>query len=487
MHDVSSTIRPDFGSAVPLPPWRAWRFLAVPLGVAAIAGGTPAPAEAPRSLPAAVARAVREEIGPVLEREGIESVGVLKFLAVDGDEPGDLPTTQLGAINTDLAAQFQTAILLNVARKHPIAVLRDPGKVAATIPGASHLSVEGQAKLFAADYPVVVGAPGDTVKPDAFLFGIVELADGLETAAVDVRMIRRGREEVRKLCSLTARLNADDLTATGRSYLATRGLFDAGKAVAAASPPAEDPVDGRAGIFALAADVKAGRRPFPLEDAEAPVALSIAYDGAAQPIDFRGGGAFVAEPRAGQKLVVTIRKVRRDGRRYGVVLKVNGENTAERGVLPDVKSMKWILSDGFMSLPVTGYLVGDMLEPFVVLSEAESARRAFDYGVDAGTITMAVFAERTDALADTPAPLARGGTGAKLDELLLAGGVRLDSQRTFATLDEAKAALQTALGNNSRGLVVPGVESRSFKKNIVAFTAMPDPVMSVVVRYSLSR
>ena len=149
--------------------------------------------------------------------------------------------------------------------------------------------------------------------------------------------------------------------------------------------------------------------------------------------------------------------------------------------------MKWILSDGFMSLPVTGYLVGDMLEPFVVLSEAESARRAFDYGVDAGTITMAVFAERTDALADTPAPLARGGTGAKLDELLLAGGVRLDSQRTFATLDEAKAALQTALGNNSRGLVVPGVESRSFKKNIVAFTAMPDPVMSVVVRYSLSR
>jgi hypothetical protein len=483
---MSSTIRPDGGSILPTPPWRNWRALAAHLAVAVITGIAPSLAETPPSLPAAVAQAVREQIGPVLEQEGVTSVGVLKFLAVDGDEPGDAPTTRLGAINADLAAQFQTAILLNVARKHPFAVLRDPGKVATAVPGASHLSVEGQAKLFAADYPVVVGAPGDTVKPDAFLFGIIDLAPGLETVTVDVRMIRRGSEEVRNLCSFRARFDAHDLTAAGRSYAATRGLFDGGKALATVHPADAGPTD-RAAVLALAADVKAGRRPFPLEDPEAPVTFSIAYDGAVQPIDFRGGEAFVAEPRPAQKVVVTIGKVRRDGRRYGVVLKVNGENTAERTVLPDVKSMKWILSDDFMSLPVKGYSVGDSLEPFVVVSEAESARRAFDYGVDAGTITMAVFAERPDAPADAPVPLVRGNAGGTLDELLLAGGVRLDSRRTFGTLDEAKAALRTALGNKSRGLVVPGGESRPFKKNLVAFATMPDPVMSVVVRYSLSR
>ena len=75
---------------------------------------------------------------PVLEREWIDSVGVLKFLAVDGDDTSGRPTIRLGAINSDLAVQFQAAILLNASRRYPIAVLlhgdpASPGVVKRTI------------------------------------------------------------------------------------------------------------------------------------------------------------------------------------------------------------------------------------------------------------------------------------------------------------------------------------------------------------------
>jgi len=478
------------------PAWRSQQLWAAAVAVVALAASVaPVRADQPLPLPAAVAAATKTLIVPALEAKGVKSVGVLKFLAMDGSGPDAKPSTRLGAINSDLAAQFQTAILLNVSKKQPIAVCRDPSAVAAAIPGATHLSAEGQTKLFAADYPVVVGTSGQTVKPDALLFGIVQIADDLKSVTVDVRMIRRGVPEAEKLSEFTARMGADDLPAAGQSFVATRGLFTGGQTAGQAAPPTPEQVAERPiRLASLAADVRAGRRAFPLEDPEAPVTLSIAYDGSLQKIEYRDGGAFVAEPRQGQKVTVTIRKTRQDGQRYAVALKVNGENTAERGVLPDIKGSKWILSNDLMTLPVRGYAVGtEVIQPFTVLSEAESARRAFDYGVDAGTITMTVFAEQMGTPEDGPPAAAEpqfvqgGGAGAALDQLLLAGGVRLDPQQSFGSLDEAKASLATSLASTSRGLIVPSAESQSFKQRIVKFMPIPDPVMSVVVRYYTRR
>lgn len=456
-------------------------------------------ADQPLPLPAAVAAAAKADIVPLLEREGIKSVGVLKFLALDGSGPDSKLSTRLGAINSDLAAQIQTAILLNLSRRNPIAVLRDPGAVAAGIPGATHLTAEGQAKLFAADYPVVVGEKGAKAKAEALIFGIVQIADDLASANVDVRMIRRGVPEEQKLTAFTARLGADDLPAAGQSFVATRGLFTGGQPGGQTAPPTPEQVAERPiKLASLAADVRAGRRAFPLEDPEAPVTLSIAYNGAVQRIEARDGGAFVAEPRQGQKVVITLKKTRKDGQRYAVALKVNGENTAERGVLPDIKGSKWILSDDYMTLPVEGYSVGnEARQPFTVLSEAESAKRAFDYGVDAGTITMTVYAEQTGTPDDLPPsavpaePLqftqAGGGAGAALDQLLLAGGVRLDPKHSFGTLDEAKGSLQDSLASTRGGIIVPDAATQSFKQKIVKFVPIADPVMSVVVRYYTPR
>jgi len=458
--------------------WKAaWSLVIGALVAAGAGGGLAARADQLPALPAAVVAEAKRSIVPFLEQEGIGSVGVLKFIALDGSGADVTPSQRLGAINADLASQFQLAILMNVSRKDPIAVLRDPSGVAAGIPGATHLTAEGRAKLFAAEYPVVVGMPEQRVKPGAFIFGIVQIADDLQTAQTVVTIASQGRDgkiAVRKLCNFPASLRADDLSAFGKSFAASRGAFTGGK-------PAS-----------LAADVQAGRKPFPLQDPTAPITLSIAYDGAVQRIEFRDGGAFVAEPRQGQKVTITIAKTKADGQRYAAALKVNGENMAQRDTRPDLTAMKWVLSDDSPTRPVRGYSVStDAIQPFTVLSDADSARRAFDYGVDAGTITMTVYAERTanpdGGDADVKQQIAAATAAGVLDRLLTEGGVRLDPNRTFASLDEAKGTLETTLASADRGVIVADSGSQSFKQEVVPFNKDPDPVMSAVIRYYTPR
>ncbi|MFM9058611.1 MAG: hypothetical protein ACKOSQ_05765 [Planctomycetaceae bacterium] len=452
----------------------------------------PAVADQPLPLAAAMAAAARQ-IVPTLEKAGVQNVGVLKFRVLDGT--GGEPTARLGTINGDLAAQLQTAILLNVARKKPIAVLRDPNAVAAAIPGASHLTPDGQEKLFAASYPLVVGGANELVRPDALLFGVGQLGEDLKTIRVAIAMIRATDREPEKLCEFDASLEAENLAAAGASFVATRGLFTGGQTGGATQPTPEQVAERPVKLASLAADVRAGRRAFPLQDPEAPVTLAISYDGVDQRIEVRDGGAFVAEPRQGQRVVVTLKKTSRDGRRYGVALKVNGENTPRRDTRPDLASGKWVLSDDFPVIPVRGYAIdAQTIQPFVVLSAAESARRAFDYGVDAGTITMTVFVEATgdepprDLPNNLPPQLTEGGAGLApaLDVGLLSSGVRLDPTKAFPSLDEAKGDLQGRLAARSRGdggLIVPSSGTETGLQKTVTFKPVPDPIMSVVIRY----
>lgn len=461
--------------------------------VVTLVGIAPAVADQPLPLAAAMAAAARQ-IVPSLEKAGVQNVGVLKFRVVDGTGGDAAATARLGTINGDLAAQLQTAILLNVSRRRPIAVLRDPNAVAATIAGASHLTREGQEKLFAASYPVVVGGTNERVRPDALLFGVGQLADDLTTIRVAVAMIRASDREPEKLCEFDASLEPENLSAVGASFVATRGAFTGGS-IAGAGEAAAEPERAPAKFASLAAAVRDGRSPFPLQDPQAPVKLAISYDGVDQAIEFRDGGAFVAEPRRGQRVVVTLKKTGRDGRRYGVALKVNGENTPKRDTRPDLASGKWVLSDDFPVIPVRGYSIdAQTIHPFVVLSAAESAQRAFDYGVDAGTITMTVFAEATGeeppriVASDLPPQLTDGGAGGQpaIDVGLLSTGVRLSPTKAFPSLDEAKEDLRARLAAASRGdggLIVPSSGTETGLQKPVTFKPVPDPIMSVVVRY----
>jgi len=455
--------------------------------------GLPARADEPLPLPAAVADATKNDIMPALEAAGVKAVGVLKFRVIGPQSSMADASASLGAINTDLAAQFETAILLNVSRRRPVDVLRNPSAVAATIADASHLTAEGQKLLFDAEYPVVVGPPEKRVRPDALLFGIGQVSKDAGRIRVAVAMIRRDDATPAKVCEFDARLGAENLVAVGESFLATRGLFPTGAGAEAKQAAAERPEK----LASLAKDVRDGSRPFPLLDPESPVRLRIRYDGVEQKIESRDGGGFVVEPRKGQKITFSIEKARRDARRFAVALKVNGENTARRDVRPDLSAAKWVLSDDFPVIPVKGYAVdATTIQPFLVLSDEESVNRALDYGIDAGTITMTVFAEQPAATPSDLPPdelppdesdqLTTNGP-VPLDIALLSGGVRLDPTQSFASLDEAKGALQSRAKARDRGIIVPNSATEQSAQKKVEFVEIIDPVMSVVVRYYTPR
>lgn len=447
------------------------------------------------SLAAAIAEAAKNKIVPALEKAGVQSVGVLKFRVLGESQAADAATSRLGAINADLAAQFQTAILLNISRRQPIKILRDPSAVAAAIDGATHLTPEGQEKLFAASYPVVVGGANERVKPDALLFGIGELDDDLRTIRIAVAMIRDKDRSQKKLCEFESLVGAENLTSVGASFVATRGLFSGGAVGSGSQDGGASAIDRPAKLASLAKGVRDGQKPFPLQDPDAPVTLTVSYNDVLQKVEFRDGGAFVAEPRQGQKVSFTIKKPRKDGKRYAIALKVNGENTAKRDVRPDLAAAKWVLDDATPTVTVRGYAIDEnTMQPFQVLSAAESATKAFDYGVDAGTITMTVFAEAlgdgspSDLPPDAPPQLTGpAGQPTAIDVGLLSRGVRLDPKTVFNSLDEAKGTLQNKMASLSRGdgggIIVPSSQTVGSQQQLVAFKPIVDPIMSVVIRY----
>jgi hypothetical protein len=97
----------------------------------------------------------------------------------------------------------------------------------------------------------------------------------------------------------------------------------------------------------------------------------VRYNGKKVPLELKNGKAFVPEPQEGQTVELGLKQ---DGskNRYGVVLKVNGENTLEKERLPDLTCHKWVLDPGYGPWAIRGYQVGDVLEKFRVASIAES-------------------------------------------------------------------------------------------------------------------
>lgn len=55
------------------------------------------------------------------------------------------------------------------------------------------------------------------------------------------------------------------------------------------------------------------------------------------------------------------------------------------------------------------------------------------------------------------------------------------------TAGEAMGSLQDSLASTRGGIIVPDAATQAFKQRIVKFMPIPDPVMSVVVRYYTRR
>jgi hypothetical protein len=214
--------------------------------------------------------------------------------------------------------------------------------------------------------------------------------------------------------------------------------------------------------------------------------MVVAYDGKEVPIEFRGGRAFVAEPREGQKVTITVRKRNiGDGRRIGVVLKVNGENTAMRERGPDLHCYKWILSDAIPAVIARGYQVDrETIQPFTVLSSDKSRAREFDYGADVGAISVTVFDDET---MDRPAVAGPGGLAAQreaVDVAMLERGLRIDSVAVNGTPQQLRESLLRAWDPSlPRGLIVEADKTEKRKLDLVDFKPLPTPAMVAVVTY----
>jgi tRNA A-37 threonylcarbamoyl transferase component Bud32 len=301
-----------------------------------------------------------------LRAAGYRNVGVLKFLvAKDGAWFSD----NVGSLNALLARRLELALLLANDPRQPLGILRDASDVAVRTPRANHLNPAGRAALLAARYPLAWGK--EQASPDALLTGTAEVAGDLHTMKVNVLVFDRKENVLRRVGGFTGRLDAGVLGEAGESFWL------------------REPLDDRAAVRA-AAQVKAGLEPHPATAAGAPVTLEVLYDSQRVPVEVHGGRARVPAPGKGQKVVLVLR---RDGtkEKYGVVLKVNGENTVRRERLPDLGCSHWILDPGDAPYKIQGYYEDlKTLWPFRVLPPQESARDAVNYA-DAGRITLSVF------------------------------------------------------------------------------------------------
>jgi hypothetical protein len=192
----------------------------------------------------------------------------------------------------------------------------------------------------------------------------------------------------------------------------------------------------------------------------------------------RGGKAYVPEPQEGQKVELVLK---RDGsrERFGVVLKVNGENTIQKQRLPDPQCTRWILDPGPRPLIIDGYQINaQQKEVFRVLSAHESQAREMDYGADVGTITLTVFRE---AKGKKPPPDTT--EEAKEAQVVNKGTLETPPQPGEPDKPDTLGALTARLlEDTQRGLIAEG-PVRPGEVTVVKFDPDPLPVMCLTVIY----
>jgi hypothetical protein len=421
------------------------------------------------------------------KQKGYKTVGVLKFLGAK--EGGDL-SDNLGTVNTLLARRLEVALVLANDPRNPVDLIEDASAVAARTPGANHRTPEGRKVLLAAKYKLAWGDPTARVSPDAFLTGLVGVSKDLKTLTVSFLAFDRATNKLEPVPGVPDAVvpnRAAALVEMGESFT-LRGAFDDGKVEAKpkkeaapkktdaeakpkeekkADPPADLPKDKDA--VQQAKDVRDQAARHPAEDPDAPVKLTVLYNGKPVRIEVRDGKAFVPEPAQGQTVEFVLAK---DGtpRRFGVVLKVNGENTLDKQRLPDARCRMWVLTAPKETVAVRGYQLGtDRLETFRVLSAPESKAREVNYGADVGTITVTVFPEEKG-----PAPDLAEDAAEKT--AVAAAKLPAEPSKSF---DSLKAKL---LEDANRGLIAEGAQVTG-EVRVVKFTPSATPVMTLTVIY----
>lgn len=463
----------------------------VPLLAALLAAFLVAPAVQAKSLARQLVE-VAPEVVRYMEKKGYRNVGVLKFRIQKGDSE---LSDRIGTLNSTLADRVENALMLALDAEvaNPMGIIDDASAVAATLGNPSYLTQAGRKKLFNhKDYPLRWG--NKKVQPDAFVTGVVILPK--DRAIMEVALCVFDRDEkFHFFASFEADLTTNLLTESGRDFLILRGANDG-------EFRAKQRLTNQLALEDSQKQQKKEINTPVLKTKGAPVELIVYYNN--QPIPLELGPdntAKIPEPQEGQK--VHFELVRRDtsNTRYGVVLKVNGENTLFKQKLPALQCRKWILDTEQQRTEVHGFQRDEQKrDDFRIASAAESKAMEVNYGRDVGQISLVVFREERiggpppDDLPPDEAPVPNNSTQTVLKssqaKTLLAAsfgkaGSNPEEERPNSLLS-AQRRIRDDSNNiappEQKGLILSGGVSDG-RIRTVNFKPDPVPVMSATIIY----
>jgi hypothetical protein len=425
--------------------------------------------------------AVAPKVLDYLKAKKCETVGVLKFLVDKGD--GKL-MDNAGTLNQGIADRLEVALILAL-KTDDMSVIYRASDGATTIAGANHLTLAGRKAFFNKQYPWAWGPPDDKAKPSVLLTGEVVVSKDLKQTTVTIQAFGPdGAMVTIPDAKVSVETPLRVLVDSGRSYLITEKTH---KDVFSRGFKKED-VKNTVVEQNIALD--SGSQPpmpkpsVPSFDADAPIRVSVLIAGRAVQVQ---NGA-VREPKVDEKVELLLENMTDDV--YGVVLKINGENTIFREKFDAKDCYKWILKKKEKNY-VTGFQeTNDKWNEFRVLPYEESKANEVNYGPVMGTIQVTAFRGKlVDAKSKPPVT-----QPVKKEELVVAaisrGAIQYNEDGNPAgirpqTLGALKGKLQSReqVTTGSKGLLGIGNQTEH-PVNKVVFEADPaEAVMNYSIRY----
>lgn len=443
-----------------------------------------------------------------LKKHGYKNVGVLRFSVKQYGQKAAYKTPLSGS----LATRLENLLVLNAGdeAKTRLGVIHDASSTARKEKiGAWASNPTEQSKLFKLNYPLAWGT--QSVKPDAFLTGTVELSKGLKKTTLKLELISKTAPTKRLNIALfsfdTDRQVVRDLgysfalsTQTRSRLIKTRAVArDADKFILDEVPnvivPNDDkknPPDDKKDPDKK--DPPPEKKDPPANDTQAKpdnigkVSVELLADDTAADIreSATTGDAVkwqVNSPKVGQKIAFRLKN--NSDKRLAVVLRINGVNTINEQTDVPENCGKHVLDKGETRV-VKGFLVieekGDkppegkvplQVKPIKVLVGEEAAAKKEELGDKAGLIEVDVFEEGNGPPTET---------GTKVTLRGLAPSKAKTLRRDYNTLK--KALLASARLKTKKEMVKRGTEVVSREVLVPDATAMtPDPAGATIVSF----
>ncbi len=423
-------------------------------------------------------------------------IGALRFMIRKGDDPMFEPN--IGMLNTDLARETQkTLMFANPATERTVAnrfvVIRDAFEVAEKLPKANFLTGDpnDRAAFFTPKYPLAwkLETGEDSAHADAFLFGTGTIAKDFRTIRLQLCAFVKGGRDVIEGTEFSVPLDPRYISAMGENHIvSSRGKSN--------SKPSDEAIQKSASEIRDNPELH-----HPLQRTDAPVSIVVEYgdeladgkvDWKVKDIAFINqptenlNGAFLPSPKKQQRVRFTIRRnPEYDGQRLGVLLKVNGENTLLKQVLPDSQCRIWVLEPNRSDFMVDGFYVAvgpnGSKQAFSVVNDSPDQALAKRYGTNIGIISLSVFEEELNPVGSTLDPNARMA----LLTVKHAGVPKVAASDVFQARESMAQTLfsQNQNQNQERGVIVDDGIGVNVNVPVIGFRRATLPVMSATIRY----